>query len=158
MVNVRALFHQTVVVAMAVVWAAVGLSTMSLAQESAPSVRAVREWRQTREPALLTSYLEFLHLPNVSRDLPNIRRNADYLMREMDKRGLHPRLLEVPNAPPAVYGELRSPNATHTYVFYAHYDGQPVDPHEWATAPFEPTLTSGRLDKSAKAVAVPSRG
>jgi acetylornithine deacetylase/succinyl-diaminopimelate desuccinylase-like protein len=112
----------------------------STAQDGAAAVRAARQWRQDREPELLRSYVEFLRIPNVSRDLPNIRRNAEYLINEMGKRGLSPRLLTVPGVPPVVYGELLSPTATHTYVFCAHYDGQPVDPKEWTTAPFEPTL------------------
>ena len=29
---------------------------------------------------------------------------------------------------------------SHTVVFYAHYDGQPVTPSEWMTPPFQPTL------------------
>jgi len=66
----------------------------------------------------------------VSRDLPNVRRNADYLMREMQRRELKPRLLDVPGASPVVYGEIVVPGATHTYVFYSHYDGQPLDAKE----------------------------
>jgi len=66
----------------------------------------------------------------VSRDLLNVRRNADYLMREMQRRELKPRLLDVPGASPVVYGEIVVPGATHTYVFYSHYDGQPLDAKE----------------------------
>src|SRR5262245_32184267 len=57
-------------------------------------LRTVREWRRTREPELARSYLEFLRIPNVWRDLPNIRRNAEYLVTEMNKRNLNSRLLE----------------------------------------------------------------
>lgn len=94
----------------------------------------------------------------MSRDLPNVRRNADYLMREMQRRELRPRLLEVPGASPAVYGEILVPGATHTYVFYSHYDGQPLDPKEWTTPPFEPTLRSDRLDRGGKVVSLPAAG
>ena len=34
---------------------------------------------------------------------------------------------------------------TRTIVFYAHYDGQPLDPKEWATPPWEPVLKDGRV-------------
>ena len=34
----------------------------------------------------------------------------------------------------------RTHHATHTIVFYAHYDGQPVTPSEWQTPPFTPVL------------------
>jgi acetylornithine deacetylase/succinyl-diaminopimelate desuccinylase-like protein len=43
--------------------------------------------------------------------------------------------------PPLVWGEFRTPGATRTIVFYAHYDGQPVTPSEWDTgAPFTPVI------------------
>ena len=70
----------------------------------------------------------------------------------MAARGLNPRLLTVPDAPPVVYGELVAPHPTHTYVLYAHYDGQPVDPAQWSTPPFEPVVRAGRLDKGAATV------
>jgi acetylornithine deacetylase/succinyl-diaminopimelate desuccinylase-like protein len=76
----------------------------------------------------------------------------------MEKRGLKPRLLEAPDAAPAVYGEILVPGATHTYVFYSHYDGQPLDPKEWATPPFEPTLRTARLDRGGQVLAFPAPG
>jgi acetylornithine deacetylase/succinyl-diaminopimelate desuccinylase-like protein len=39
-----------------------------------------------------------------------------------------------------VFGELRAPGARRTVIFYAHYDGQPVDTTRWSTAPWSPTL------------------
>ena len=58
----------------------------------------------------------------------------------MRRRGITARTLEGEGGPPAVYGELRSPRATRTVVFYAHYDGQPVDPAQWTGAPWTPVL------------------
>src|SRR5215470_1770901 len=127
------------------------------AQDNA-AARAARQWRQSHERQILADYFEFLKIPNVSHDLPNVRRNAEYLMQAMQKRGLKPRLLEVPGAPPAVYGEILVPGATHTYVFYSHYDGQPLDPKDWATPPFEPTLRTARLDRGGQAIALPAAG
>jgi len=127
------------------------------AQDNA-AARAARQWRQSHERQILADYFDFLKIPNVSHDLPNVRRNADYLMRAMEKRGLKPRLLEVPGAPPAVYGEILAPGATHTYVFYSHYDGQPLDPKEWATPPFEPTLRTARLDRGGQVLPFPAPG
>jgi hypothetical protein len=43
----------------------------------------------------------------------------------------------VPTAP-------RVPDAERTVVLYAHYDGQPVDPSEWASPPWTPTLQGDR--------------
>ena len=33
---------------------------------------------------------------------------------------------------PCVYGEVMTLGATTTIAFYAHYDGQPVNPKQWA--------------------------
>jgi len=139
--------------------AVASLSSFAQQPATAPPVAAMRDWRGPRERELLTSYIQFLRIPNVSRDTANVRRNADYLVTEMAKRGLAPRLLTAEGAAPLVYGELRSAGASHTYLFYAHYDGQPVDPSEWAFPPFEPTLTTSRIDKGGKTLsAIPGTG
>lgn len=119
---------------------------------------AARAWRQGHERQILEDFFAFLALPNVSRDLPNVRHNAEYLLQAMQKRGLNPRLLETPGAAPAVYGELLVPGASQTYVFYSHYDGQPLDPREWATPPFEPTLRTARLDRGGQVIPLPAAG
>jgi acetylornithine deacetylase/succinyl-diaminopimelate desuccinylase-like protein len=72
----------------------------------------------------------------------------------LEKRGIATRILEPPGAPVAVFGELRTPGAKKTLLFYAHFDGQPVGPPErWATPAFEPTLRAGRLEDGAPAIA-----
>jgi acetylornithine deacetylase/succinyl-diaminopimelate desuccinylase-like protein len=122
------------------------------------AVRATRQWRAAHERELLDTYMAMLRLPNVARDLPNVKQSADWLLAEMGKRGLNPKLLTVADAAPVVYGELRTPGAAHTYVFYAHYDGQAVNPVEWSNPPFEPTLTTGRLDQGATNATLPTSG
>ncbi|MFK5088481.1 hypothetical protein ACI4A4_28560, partial [Klebsiella pneumoniae] len=77
-----------------------------------------------------------------------IQRNAEWLMAAMKKRGIGDVMLMYPTtkgAPPAVYGEVRTPGATETVIFYAHYDGQPVDTTKWALGlhPFKPVLVPG---------------
>ena len=140
--------------------ALVAFSGVATADEN-EAAQAARNWREKNERVILEEYFEFLRIPNVSRDRANVRRNAEHIQKMMERRGIAARLLEVPepktppDAAPAVYGEILTPGATHTYVFYAHYDGQPVDPKEWATPPFEPTLRTGRLDKGGQAVAFP---
>jgi len=134
----------------------VAMITGAYSQDN-PFARAAREWRREREPQLVAEYFEFLRIPNISRDKANVRRNAEHLLKMMEKRGLKPRLLEVPGVSPAVYGEIVAPGATRTYVFYAHYDGQPVNPKDWATPPFEPVLRTARLDKGGQVVPLPAQ-
>jgi acetylornithine deacetylase/succinyl-diaminopimelate desuccinylase-like protein len=122
-----------------------------------PAADTARAWRQDHEQQILDEYLELLRIPNVSRDLPNVRRNAEQLLTMMRARGLNPRLLESPDSSPLVYGELPAPGASATYVFYAHYDGQPVAADEWTSPPFEPLLYTARLDLGGQPVSAEER-
>jgi acetylornithine deacetylase/succinyl-diaminopimelate desuccinylase-like protein len=119
------------------------------AQVRPPSDTALRSrvaaWRAARETAIVGELTELLAIPNLASDAINIRRNAELIVRMLEKRGASARLLELPGSPPAVYGELRTPGATRTVVFYSHYDGQPVDPSRWATPPWQVTLRDGPI-------------
>ena len=109
----------------------------------------VRDYRRANEQPLLREYFEFLSLPNVASDVPNIRRNAARLMEMMKQRGLDPRLLEAdtPNTPPAVFAEWKTPGAQRTLLFYAHYDGQPTDPKQWTgTLPWTPVFRTAAIE------------
>ncbi len=55
------------------------------------AVEASLEYRQQHEIQILKNYLEFLKIPNMASDLPNIRRNAKYLMSEVWKERCFPR-------------------------------------------------------------------
>jgi acetylornithine deacetylase/succinyl-diaminopimelate desuccinylase-like protein len=99
-----------------------------------------------------------LAIPNLASDTPNIRRNAEAIVKILEKRGVKSKLLEVAGAPPAVYGEIHTPNARRTIVFYAHYDGQPLDPKEWATPPWQPVLRDRPLDRDGKIIPLPDDG
>jgi acetylornithine deacetylase/succinyl-diaminopimelate desuccinylase-like protein len=109
----------------------------SAAQLSPPT--AARQWHQDHRQDILQEFSSLLAIPNVASDAANINRNADALLSMLAKRGVQARLLKVPDAPPVVYGEIRTPGATRTLVFYAHYDGQPVSASDWkVTGPFTP--------------------
>jgi acetylornithine deacetylase/succinyl-diaminopimelate desuccinylase-like protein len=109
-------------------------------------------WAESDVDPVLAELAEFLAIPNVASDSVNIRRNAEHLSGMMGRRGIETRLLEFAEAPPVVYGEIRSPGAERTLLIYAHYDGQPVDPARWASDPWIPVLRSGRLDDGAPVV------
>jgi acetylornithine deacetylase/succinyl-diaminopimelate desuccinylase-like protein len=119
----------------------------------------IREYRQANEHRLLSEFVQLLSIPNVASDTVNIRKNADYLVAGMQKRGLKPRLLEAADkkVPPVVYGEWMTPGATKTVIFYAHYDGQPTDPAAWSgSKPWEPVLRSTSLEKGGKTIPFPA--
>ncbi len=132
--------------------------TMLLVQSTALAQGPVRDYRRAHEHEILNEFLELLAIPNVASDRENIRRNAAAVVTMMQRRKLQPRLLEAsdPAAPPAVYGEWKTPGATRTLIFYAHYDGQPTDPRQWTgSLPWEPVLRSAPLEAGGKLLPVP---
>ena len=134
------------------------LSLLCLALSAAPNsqpAQAARAWRESHERAIVDEFFELLRIPNLASDTANIRRNAEAIAKIMEKRGVKSRLLETPGAPAAVYGEIRTPGARRTIVFYAHYDGQPLDPKEWATPPWQPVLRDKPLDRDGKIIPLP---
>jgi acetylornithine deacetylase/succinyl-diaminopimelate desuccinylase-like protein len=130
---------------------------IALAQPD-PAVQAARQWRLQHETAILKEFVSLLAIPNVTSDRENIRRNADAIVRMMEKRGIAAKLITAPNANPLVFGELPTPGATRTIVFYAHYDGQPVDASEWTTPAFDPVLRTRRVEDGGAVVALPAAG
>lgn len=127
--------------------------------QSSAAARAAREYRQTHEHEIFAEYARLLAIPNVASDRANIGRNAQLISGMLARRGVRTRLLEVPDAPPVVYGEIITPGATRTLIFYAHYDGQPVEPAKWAGGdPFKPVLRSASLEAGGRDIPVPSAG
>ena len=126
---------------------------------TAQTVSSVREYRRANEHRILREFVEMLSLPNVASNREDIRRNAAHIVGMMNARGLSPRLLEAADAPPAVFGEWRTPGATRTLVFYAHYDGQPTDPAKWTeTHPWRPALRTAPHDAGGKLIPMPAEG
>ncbi len=108
----------------------------------------------------LKEYVDFLSIPNVFGDSVNIIRNANFIHDWLKRNGVKSQLLHSgkPGSAPFVYGEVIKPGATTTLAFYAHYDGQPVNPKQWAEGlqPFTPVLMSDRHDKTGKIIPFPS--
>jgi len=118
----------------------------------------VRDYRRAHERQILAEFTRLLAIPNVASDSQNIRRNAQFILEMMQRRGLNPRLLETASkeTPPAVYGEWKTPGATRAIVLYAHYDGQPTDPKQWTgTLPWQPVWRSAALESGGKIVELP---
>ncbi len=121
----------------------------------------VRDYRRAHERQILDEFTRLLAIPNIASDRENIRKNAQFILEMMQRRGLNPQLLEgrTQDTPPAVYGEWKTPGVTHSIVLYAHYDGQPVDPKAWtASPPFQPTWRSAALESGGQIVTLPATG
>ena len=130
----------------------------TLAAQSSPAAQAARQWRQQHERAIVEEFMALLAIPNVSRDTVSIQRNAEAIRDALIKRGVDARLVSLPGVNPLVFGEIRTPGATRTIGFYAHYDGQPLDPKEWATPPFTPTLRHKSIASGGEVIALPAAG
>src|SRR6478735_10153661 len=85
---------------------------------------------QKNQHRWLKQYTELLAIPNVLGDSLNMQRNAVWLKDYLTRNGVKSQLLQSGKADsaPVVYGEVITPGATTTVAFYAHYDGQPVNP------------------------------
>jgi acetylornithine deacetylase/succinyl-diaminopimelate desuccinylase-like protein len=123
--------------------AALVFSLPLASQTSAP--KAAQTYAAAHKAELLQEFIEFLSIPNVAADAAELSRNADFLVKQLQSRGVEAKLIRAPelpaSVPAVVYGEIRVPGAKRTIVFYAHYDGQPVTPSEWETGePFKPVM------------------
>lgn len=118
---------------------------------------AVNAYIQANDTRILSDLARFLAIPNLASDSVNIWRNARHLVQMLDARGIRAQLLEAPGSPPAVFGELKTPGATRTVVFYAHYDGQPVDTALWTNPPWTPTLRTRALSDGGTVIPLPTQ-
>ncbi|HKW64306.1 MAG TPA: M20/M25/M40 family metallo-hydrolase [Candidatus Acidoferrum sp.] len=122
-------------------------------------MQAVREYRMDNEDRIVRELTEFLAIPNVASDTPNIQKNAARLVEMLEARGIETHLLPITGRGPVVFGKLISPEAKRTVIFYAHYDGQPVDPAAWTDGtPFEPVLRSAAIEAGGKRIPFPANG
>ncbi len=123
-----------------------------VAAQAAETVRdQVRAYRAANEKQILEEFTGLLSLPNVATNVADIERNAAHIRAALERRGFSTRLLSAgPGTPPSVFGELTSPGARKTVVFYAHYDGQPAAQPEWRSDPFKPIVRAGGRPEAAE--------
>lgn len=94
----------------------------------------------------LHELVELLSIPNVAADTANIRRNAEWLRTAFERRGFTAEVLPTAGNP-LVWAERVADGADRTVLFYAHFDGQPVDPTRWDQPdPFGPVLKAPTAD------------
>ena len=121
-----------------------GLLPASVAAgEATAALEKVRAYREAHAAEIVGELVEWLALPNVATNNVDIQRNAEKLKAMMERRGIRTEILPTLGGRPVVYGELRTPGATSTLLFYGHYDGQSVDVSQWHSPPFEPVLRRG---------------
>jgi acetylornithine deacetylase/succinyl-diaminopimelate desuccinylase-like protein len=116
----------------------------------------IKQYCETNQVMLIEEYRNFLSIPNIATDSINIRRNADFILKMMEDRGIKAELLfgKSPGANPAVFGKINVKGAKQTIALYAHYDGQPVNPKQWSEGlqPFNPVFITAPLERGGKIV------
>ena len=112
------------------------------------------QWRQLHEQQIVDRFAELLSIPNVAVDKPNIRRNADHISNMLKSAGMQVELLELEGSNPVVFAERNTPGATRTVMIYVHYDGQPVNPDNWASDPWTPVMRTDMVEKGGRLVPI----
>lgn len=137
-----------------------GIYTFMNAGAQSVQLQKIKNHNHQNSSALLKEFVDFISIPNLASDSTSIRRNAFHIMSLMNKRGIgNVQLLNATakGVPPSVYGEVITPGAKTTLIFYAHYDGQPVNAAQWAEGlePFTPKLYTSAIDKGGSPVSLP---
>ena len=112
----------------------------------------VRQWRQSNEQQIIDRFSELLSIPNVAADTINIRKNAMHIEEMFKAVGLDVEWLELDNANPVILARKDVPGASKTLMIYIHYDGQPVNPVDWASDPWRPMLRTDLVEKGGEPV------
>ncbi|MBJ7255833.1 MAG: M20/M25/M40 family metallo-hydrolase, partial [Akkermansiaceae bacterium] len=96
----------------------------------------------------LENLFSFLRFPSVStdtRNAPDVRACAEWLVAKLAAMGLATELHETPKHP-VVIARNEHVADRRTVMIYGHYDVQPVDPLElWTSDPFEPIIRDGKI-------------
>jgi acetylornithine deacetylase/succinyl-diaminopimelate desuccinylase-like protein len=134
-----------------------------LVSAQSPGVLTIRKYRNQNAGNIVNEFSTFLSFPNVAADPAGQQKNAAFIMAMMNRRGIQKVQLltaSTTGVPPVVYGEVIVPGAKQTFIFYAHYDGQPVNPAQWAKEldPFQPKLFSNAIDKGGTNIPFPADG
>ena len=123
----------------------------SFCAQAQTTQQKVAAFRKANENAIISEYMQFLAIPNVASDSVNILLNDAFIVQMMKQRGIEAVLLhgKTPGVNPAVFGEIKTPGATKTIAYYAHYDGQPVNSKQWAPGlqPFTPVFITAPLEQ-----------
>jgi acetylornithine deacetylase/succinyl-diaminopimelate desuccinylase-like protein len=123
----------------------------------------IRDYGIQHAGVRLNEFMEFLSIPNIAADTQNMKKNASFIINMMKQRGIgniQELVAKSSGVPPVIYGEVLVPGATKTLIFYAHYDGQPVNPAQWAPGlePFSPKLYDHPLDHHGSPIPIPADG
>ena len=131
---------------------AVGPARAGGSEDDAQHREKLAAWVAANRSSILDELIAFVSIPNVATNMEDVKTNTAHLKGMLEKRGLETRILETPTRP-YVFARLAAQSSGQTIrvLFYAHYDGQPVDAPSWTvTAPFTPKLKGDANDREAR--------
>ena len=127
--------------------------TSFLATAHGAPADAARAYVEAHRKDITQEFLKLVSVPDLHGDVPNLKRNADLLLSMMKQHGLDAQLWDTSGGVPVVFGQKLIPGATRTILFYAHYDGQPVDPKRWRQSdPFAPVIRTDTIEAGGQTV------
>jgi len=99
------------------------------------------------QPKLVQDLQSMIRQPSISATGEGLHECAALVRNIMNDSGIDSQLLCLDDAPPLVFGHVKSKNNPHkTLTFYNHYDVQPAEPLElWKYPPFEGRIVSGKI-------------
>ncbi|PKQ20420.1 MAG: dipeptidase [Actinobacteria bacterium HGW-Actinobacteria-6] len=110
---------------------------------------AIRAAVRDGMPQLVEDLRALVEIPSIAFpgfDRGPVLETAELTASLLRAAGCDVRMLELPEGPPAVFGEIPAPPGAPTVLLYAHYDIQPIgDPQAWRSEPYELTERDGRL-------------
>ena len=108
------------------------------------SLSAVLTRIDDQMPAALDRLSGLLRIPSISTDpayAAECRRAADWLVADLQGLGFDATRRDTPGHPMVVAHAAPEAAGPGRYLFYGHYDVQPVDPlHLWRREPFDPAI------------------
>lgn len=108
-------------------------------------MESVFRYIEENKERFIEEVLELVSQPSISARNEGLEECAELLKDRMEKMGIRTNVIHS-GGPPYLFGEVKSPGAKVTVLFYGHYDVQPPDPLElWKSPPFEPQVRDGRI-------------
>ena len=83
---------------------------------------------------------KFGSIPNNVFQSDQIKDNAVYLHKILEREGFAVQTWDTPSGKPFVFGNIVFSKKLPTLLIYSHFDGVPVDRDQWSTDPFVPTI------------------
>jgi acetylornithine deacetylase/succinyl-diaminopimelate desuccinylase-like protein len=113
--------------------------------EAADSRAAIDAYVQAHQKDIIDQLDTMVRIESVAANPAGLTQQAAMLEDELRARGFAAKQVVEGGSPPLVFGALKAKGARRTVIFYAHYDGQPVTPSQWASPPFDPVMRGGPL-------------